>query len=122
MYRFAVQALNTDNVTKVAEVTIRAAKQLGLNFKHLGVVDWMTLGTSKFLILQANLPFSKPLLDLLFESGRGVIGITPLGFEVRLGTKTAKVASTQLQGPAKNPLSYLGPGDPLWERQFTKPN
>lgn len=121
MNRFAVEALPGEQFHDVAEVIIRTASELKLPFKRLEAVEWNRVGSVRILIVTADIANPSNLLDRIYNTGRAVVGVKGNKFVARIGKREAQVAMTMmLQVPRLNVSPYRGPGDPLWERQFTK--
>lgn len=120
--RFGVQALPGEADLHVAEVVIRKAHELGIQFKRLDVFEPVTIGTHRFFRMDAGSSADlTSVLDALFSGGRGVIGVGGGdAFIIRLGTRTSPIASTTMQVTQKPPRVYRGTLDLYWQRQFTK--
>lgn len=119
--RFGVQALPGEADLHVAEVVIRKAHELGIQFKRLDTFETLSIGTNRFIRFDAGTTVDlTPVLDALFSEGRGVIGVGGSAFVIRLGSRTGPIASTMMQTSQKPPRVYRGTLDPFWERQFTK--
>jgi len=121
MIRFAIQACDEEVEFHLADVVLQASSQLKLKFKHLGVVDWITIGTSKFLVFQSDMTQADQLLDLIFQNGRAVVRRTLTGFQVRmLNNRTGSVPTYVMQNTRKTGQFFRGTLDPHWERQFKR--
>lgn len=116
----AVQLGQGEDTHRVAALYMQTAKGLPM-FRRLEVLDTMTLGNSTYVRMRTDDPNPVPILDRLYDSGRGVIHLAGGEYVVRIpGGRVGKVASLTMSGSAKPGCArlYRGTKIRLWERQF----
>lgn len=124
MIRFAIQAKNHEVIGSVMEVIARAGAQLGLGFKRIEALEWISVAAQRMLLVQGDLQEGDDakLLDLILKEGRGVVGRSGVKYIARINGKTGPVPlTTMLAAPRLTGVKpFRGPGDPFWERQFSR--
>ena len=119
---FAVQMMQHEATIDVVASVMRAAKTLKVMFRRLEILDKMTIGTSTYVRMRADVISSRPILDQLFSDGRAVVGLVPgNGYVVRVSDgRTGKVTNLLMHATSKPGYSrvFRGPKMKFWERQF----
>ena len=116
----AVQLGHGEDTHRVAALYMKTAKGLPL-FRRLEVLDTMTLGMSAYVRMRTDDPNPVPILDRLYDAGRGVIHVAAGEYMVRIpGGRFGKVPSLTMIGSAKPGQArlYRGTKIKLWMRQF----
>ena len=105
----------------VAQLVVEVASELGYIFKHLMVLDKLSIGSVEYQRFKVSdsVELDK-LLNELFRKGRAVIGSSSDGFEVRTKSRTAKIPISMMQTAPRTSVQYRGPGDQYWKRQFVE--
>lgn len=120
MIRFAVQAKPGEVEYHLAELVIRTAARLNLEFKFLEAVDWVTFGSTKMLIMGADVRETNTLLTEIAKEGRGYIRMEFPNYFAYLGTRKAPIPSNTMLMAKRLSKVFRGTLDPFWERQFRK--
>jgi hypothetical protein len=119
---FAVQLKDREVSHHVAGAVLHTAKSLGLLFRRLEVLDTVTVGTSSFVRMRADLVNPFPVLDKVYADGRGVISSMAGGdYAVRLfGGRIGKVPNLFMHSAPKvgQARMYRGTKIKRWETQF----
>ncbi len=119
---FAAQLKAAERPHHVAQEVMKAAKGAAVLFRHLEVMDTVSVGTFTFVRMRSEIINPFPILDRLYEAGRGVVAVSPGGeYLVRLpGGRSGRVAQAVMHATAKLGQSrmYRGTKFKFWDRQF----
>jgi len=120
MNYFAVESILREPSSKVAESIIRTAVGLKYSFKSLECWDTLEVGSTKFYRFRIAKSNIVPLIEAIFQSGRSVVSLNGLEYEVKLRNgRKGKLPSTNMLTAPRQQQTFRGSADPFWERQFS---
>jgi hypothetical protein len=118
----AVQLKPREVSIHVVKAVMGAAKDLGILFRRLEVLDTMTMGTLSFVRMRTEMLAPYTILDRLYSDGRSVISSMNGGeYMARLlGGRVGKVNNLVMHATPKlgQAKMYRGTKIKHWERQF----
>lgn len=118
---FAVQPKPREHAVNVVEAVMRAAKSSGVLFRHLELLDTITIGTTPFVRMRTETTSLAPILDQLYSDGRSCVSAKGGEYVARLqGGRVGKVPQALMHATAKMGQSrmFRGPKFKFWDRQF----
>jgi hypothetical protein len=119
---FAVQLRPREAPIHVVSAFMTTAKDQGILFRRLEVLDTMTVGGTAFVRMRTEMSTPTTILDKLYSGGRSVINSIQGGeYVARLpGGRTGKVAHLVIHAVPKlgQTKMYRGTKIKHWERQF----
>lgn len=119
---FAVQLQGKETSHHVAEVVLKAAKEIDLLFRRLEVLDTLSVGGASVVRMRADILNPYPLIDRIHAAGRAVISAGTGGeYIVRFpGGRTGRYPTTTMHAVAKlgQARMYRGTRIKRWECQF----
>jgi hypothetical protein len=122
---FAIERKPREEIGDVVAAVLRAAKDCGVLFRRLEVLDTLTLGVTSYTRMRTELvnPFS--ILDKLYAGGRNVICSMQGGeYVVRMvGGRMGKISNIIMHATPRLGQSRMFRGTKFkyWERQFETP-
>lgn len=117
----AVQVKPDEHPIRVVEAFVRTAGDVKILFRHLELLDTISIGTVTFARMRTDILNPEPILGHLHESGRAVVSSPRKEYEVRLsGGRTGRVSNLIMHATPKVGQSrmFRGTRFKFWERQF----
>lgn len=118
---FAVQLLQNETTHRVAELILRAARDIKVLFRRLEILDTITIGTNRYARVRTDLASPNAVLDRLLLQRSVVAPVSGSSYLVRFPDgRTGKLTSFVMHVAPRPGQSriYRGPKIKRWEEQF----
>ena len=119
---FAAQLRPGEQPIHVVAALMKAAKEAKILFRHLELLDVVTIGTVSYVRMRSEIVNPYPILDLLYGTGRGVVSSMQGGeYVARLpGGRMGRVSGLVMHATAKLGQTKMFRGTKFkhWDRQF----